>query len=75
MKISEKLLNELQNRLKDGGRRGVHLNAIPIRSRYKFGLLGLSYQFTLLKHVIEKINDTIKVGNLDNYVEILEIVN
>lgn len=38
MQISEKLLRELQNRLKTGNRRGVHLNAIPGRSRYKIDL-------------------------------------
>ncbi|BDB55096.1 hypothetical protein GENT5_14010 [Flavobacterium ammoniigenes] len=36
MEISEKLIKELQNRLKIGNRRGVHLNAIPANSRYKF---------------------------------------
>ena len=43
MKITEKLLTELQNRLKVGNRRGVHLNAIPGRSRYKFDLARLSH--------------------------------
>jgi superfamily I DNA and/or RNA helicase/transcription elongation GreA/GreB family factor/very-short-patch-repair endonuclease len=43
MEISEKLLIELQNRLKVGSRRGVHLNAIPARSRYKFDLTRLSH--------------------------------
>jgi len=43
MIITEKLLLELQNRLKVGSRRGVHLNAIPSRSRYKFDLTRLSY--------------------------------
>ena len=43
MKITEKLLLELQNRLKIGNRRGVHLNAIPGRSRYKFDLTRLSH--------------------------------
>lgn len=38
MEITGKLLGELQNRLKVGNRRGVHLNAIPGRSRYKFDL-------------------------------------
>ncbi|MBO3098181.1 AAA domain-containing protein [Gelidibacter pelagius] len=42
MEITEKLLIELQNRLKVGSRRGVHLNAIPARSRYKFDLTRLS---------------------------------
>lgn len=43
MQITEKLLLELQNRLKVGNRRGVHLNAIPGRSRYKFDLTRLSH--------------------------------
>ncbi len=43
MKISKKLLTELQNRLKVGNRRGVHLNAIPGRSRYKFDITRLAH--------------------------------
>ncbi len=43
MEITEKLLIELQNRLKVGSRRGVHLNAMPARSRYKFDLTRLSH--------------------------------
>jgi len=43
MKLTKKLLDELQNRLKVGSRRGVHLNAIPARSKYKFDLTRLSY--------------------------------
>ena len=43
MEITEKLLIELQNPLKVGSRRGVHLNAIPARSRYKFDLTRLSH--------------------------------
>ena len=43
MELTLKLLTELQNRLKVGNRRGVHLNAIPGRSRYKFDLCRLSY--------------------------------
>jgi hypothetical protein len=42
MNLSDKLLEELQNRLKVGNRRGVHLNAIPGRSRYKFDLSNLA---------------------------------
>ena len=42
MEVTRKLLLELQNRLKVGNRRGVHLNAIPSRSRYKFDLTRLS---------------------------------
>ncbi|RYD53162.1 MAG: hypothetical protein EOP52_03205 [Sphingobacteriales bacterium] len=36
MNIEKKTLAELQKRLKTGNRRGVHLNAIPGRSSYKF---------------------------------------
>lgn len=43
MKITEKLLTELQNRQKVGSRRGVHLNAITGRSRYKFDITRLSH--------------------------------
>lgn len=43
MKLTEKLLIELQRRLKIGNRRGVHLNAIPANSRYKFDLNRLSH--------------------------------
>lgn len=42
MKITRELLLELQNRLKIGNRRGVHLNAIPGRSKYKFDISRLS---------------------------------
>jgi len=42
MELSDKLLSELQRRLKIGNRRGVHLNAIPSNSRYKFDLNRLS---------------------------------
>jgi superfamily I DNA and/or RNA helicase/transcription elongation GreA/GreB family factor len=43
MKLTDNLLSELQNRLKVGNRRGVHLNALPGRSRYKFDISRLSY--------------------------------
>lgn len=43
MELTTKLLSELQRRLKIGNRRGVHLNAIPANSRYKFDLNRLSY--------------------------------
>ena len=42
MELTEKLLTELQRRLKIGSRRGVHLNAIPAKSIYKFDLNRLS---------------------------------
>lgn len=43
MELTAKLLAELQRRLKIGNRRGVHLNAIPANSRYKFDLNRLSH--------------------------------
>ena len=43
MELTDKLLTELQRRLKIGNRRGVHLNAIPANSRYKFDLNRLSH--------------------------------
>ncbi len=43
MELTEKLLNELQRRLKIGNRRGVHLNAITANSKYKFDLNRLSH--------------------------------
>jgi superfamily I DNA and/or RNA helicase/transcription elongation GreA/GreB family factor/very-short-patch-repair endonuclease len=43
MELTKKLLDELQRRLKIGNRRGVHLNAIPANSRYKFDLSRLSH--------------------------------
>ncbi len=42
MILTKRLLSELQNRLKVGNRRGVHLNAIPARSRYKFDISRLN---------------------------------
>jgi very-short-patch-repair endonuclease len=38
MEITNTLLKELQKKLKVGNKRGVHLNAIPSRSRYKLDL-------------------------------------
>ncbi|MGE0020326.1 MAG: DUF4011 domain-containing protein [Draconibacterium sp.] len=42
MILTKKLLTELQKRLKIGSRRGVHLNAIPGNSLYKFDIQRLS---------------------------------
>lgn len=42
MQLSKKLLSELQRRLKVGNRKGVHLNAIPGRSAYKFDISRLA---------------------------------
>jgi hypothetical protein len=42
MILTKKLLTELQKRLKIGSRRGVHLNAIPGNSLYKFDVQRLS---------------------------------
>lgn len=50
MEISQNLIEELQNRLKVGSRRGVHLNAVPGRSRYKFDI-------TRLRHIDESLPD------------------
>ena len=50
MEISQNLIEELQNRLKVGNRRGVHLNAVPGRSRYKFDI-------TRLRHIDESLPD------------------
>lgn len=43
MELTAKFLGELQKRLKIGNRKGVHLNAIPSRSNYKFDVSRLSY--------------------------------
>ena len=43
MELKKKFLEALQNRLKVGNRRGVHLNAIPGRSRLKFDISRLSH--------------------------------
>jgi superfamily I DNA and/or RNA helicase/transcription elongation GreA/GreB family factor/very-short-patch-repair endonuclease len=43
MVLTKKFLTELQKRLKMGNRRGVHLNAIPANSRYKFDLSKLAH--------------------------------
>ena len=43
MKLTVKFLKELQNRLKIGNSRGVHLNAIPGKSLYKFDIKRLSH--------------------------------
>lgn len=39
--LTKKLIEELENRLKVGNRRGVHLNAIPGNSKYKFDIKNL----------------------------------
>lgn len=36
--LTTEFLTELENRLKIGNRRGVHLNAVPGASRYKFDI-------------------------------------
>ena len=58
MQLSDKLLIELQKRLKVGNRRGVHLNGIPGRSRYKFDLSQLSFIDEKLPH--DFINSLLK---------------
>lgn len=42
MKFSPDVFESLQSKLKVGNRRGVHLNAIPGNSRYKFDISRLS---------------------------------
>lgn len=42
MIISKNLIEELQKRLKIGNRKGVHLNAIPKNSAYKFDITNLN---------------------------------
>jgi hypothetical protein len=41
MELTKDLLKELQKRLKIGNRKGVHLNAVPGSSRYKFDITRL----------------------------------
>ena len=56
MELTENLLSELQKRLKIGNRRGVHLNAIPANSRYKFDLNRLAnIDKSLPNNFIEKL--------------------
>ena len=43
MEFKKDFLLKLQNRLKVGNRRGVHLNAIPGRSRLKFDISRLGH--------------------------------
>lgn len=43
MQLTNKLIYELQKRLKVGNRRGVHLDGVPGSSRYKFDLHRLSH--------------------------------
>lgn len=80
MVISEKLIKELQNRLKVGNRRGVHLNALPGRSRYKFDLTRLkAYSEDLPERFITELlsklplsfeinwsNNTVDLNKLDD---------
>lgn len=42
MNLNAEIFQAFQNKLKTGNRRGVHLNAIPGNSRYKFDLARLS---------------------------------
>ena len=44
----KEIFTALQNKLKVGNRRGVHLNAIPAASRYKFDIARLSAIFKSL---------------------------
>lgn len=71
MKLNKKLLQELQSRLNVGNKRGIHLNAIPGRSRYKLDLYqlegitkGMPKEFIqgLLKHSQFSFPITIQSG-------------
>jgi superfamily I DNA and/or RNA helicase/very-short-patch-repair endonuclease len=56
MQLTPQILTELQNRLKIGNRRGVHLNAVPGNSKYKLDLK----RFSLLeKGLPEKFIETL----------------
>ena len=46
--MNQEIFTALQNKLKVGNRRGVHLNAIPAASRYKFDIARLSAIFKSL---------------------------
>lgn len=59
MQISKELVEELQNRLKVGNRRGVHLNGVPGRSRYKFDLCRL-------RHINERLPEKFVTELLSN---------
>ena len=48
MVLSSEIFRALQHKLKVGNRRGVHLNAIPANSRYKFDIARLSAIFKSL---------------------------
>lgn len=51
--LNSEIFQAFQNKLKTGNRRGVHLNAIPGNSRYKFDLARLSeIQKSLPEHFI-----------------------
>ena len=56
MEVTREIINSLTNRLKVGNRRGVHLNALPGRSRYKFDLNRLStFQKEMPNDFIDKL--------------------
>ena len=55
MKVSKNILENLVNRLKIGNRRGVHLNILPGKSRYKFDLFNL-----------KKLNDDLPSEFIEN---------
>ena len=46
--MNQEVFTALQNKLKVGNRRGVHLNALPGASRYKFDIARLSAIFKSL---------------------------
>lgn len=49
--FNAEVFQAFQNKLKVGNRRGVHLNAIPGNSRYKFDLARLATIFKVYPNV------------------------
>lgn len=75
MQLSEKLILELQKRLKIGNRRGVHLNAIPSNSKYKFDLNRLSHidknlPNNFIKDLLSQASLKFKISGKDSISEI-----
>ena len=75
MKLTEKLLTELQRRLKVGNRRGVHLNGIPSNSSYKFDLNRFSHidnnlPNEFIKSLLSNSNLKFKISWKDNIEEL-----
>lgn len=69
MILNKTIINALQNRLKTGNRRGVHLNAVPGNSRYKLDLSllnkieeNLSERFVLDLLTTSKLKFELQIG-------------